>query len=56
MNACPLCGCTDQATGPGDGFVVCGGCAEILRPTELVRRGTRRTRRRYLAAQRGEGS
>lgn len=48
-DACPLCGGRDHFDGPGDGLIVCAGCAEILHPTERVRRATRRTRRNYRA-------
>lgn len=33
-------------------FLVCSGCSELLRPAELVRWATHRTRRRYQEANR----
>lgn len=45
-NRCPLCG--KGVWQPQDcEFLVCRGCGEMLTATELVRRATRRSSRRY---------
>lgn len=45
---CPLC--SGRAFSIVDGFLVCARCSELLKPSELVRRATRRTKRRYCLA------
>ena len=50
--ACPSCGSRDVVEHEHEGAILalllCRGCNELLYPSELVRRGTRRTRRDYI--------